>query len=120
MDKGSPLLPHEVLTQKCRALGVIETKIDETEETGTGTEIEIAATGEIEEIEEIEESVEGLDRRTTARRAVKAKSIPIHPAATTEQENEKTDTEAMAEETTGSGTVIEVIEAHLEETSAEI
>jgi hypothetical protein len=99
---------------------VIEAKIDEIEETGTGTEIEIAATGEIEEIEETEESVEGLDRRTTARRAVKARSIPIHPAATTEQENEKTDTEAMAEETTGSGTVIEVIEAHLEETSAEI
>jgi hypothetical protein len=102
---------------------VIEAKIDETEETGTGTEIEIAATGEIEETEETEEteeSVEGLDRRTTVRRAVKARLIPIHPAATTEQENEKTDTEAMAEETTGSGTVIEVIEAHLEETSAEI
>jgi hypothetical protein len=96
---------------------VIEAKIDETEETGTGTEIEIAATGEIEESEE---SAEGLDRRTTARRAVKARSIPIHPAATTEQENEKIDTEAMVEETTGSGTVIEVIEARLEETSAGI
>jgi hypothetical protein len=107
----------KVLTQISRALGVIEAKIDETEETETGTEIEIAATGEIEESEE---NVEGLDRRTTARRAVKARSIPIHPAATTEQENEKTDTEAMAEETTGSGTVIEVIEARLEETSAEI
>ena len=104
--------------ENCRALGVIEAKIDETEETGTGTEIEIAATGG--EIEETEESVEGLDRRTTARRAVKARSIPIHPAATTEQENEKIDTEVMAEEMIGSGTVIEVIEAHLEEMNAEI
>jgi hypothetical protein len=71
------------------------------------------------ETEETEESVEGLDRRTTARHAVKARSIPTHRAATTEQENEKTDTEAMAEETTGSGTGIEVIEAHREETTAE-
>jgi hypothetical protein len=96
---------------------VIEATIDETEEIGTGTEIEIAATGETEEIVE---SVEDRDHHTTVRRAVKARSIPIPPAATTEQENEKTDTEAMAEETTESGTVIEVTEAHLEETSGEI
>jgi hypothetical protein len=116
-DENIPFLQHEVLTNTSRALGVIEAKIDETEETETGTGTEIVVTGEIEEIVE---SVEGRDHHTTARRAVRVRSTPIPPAATTEQENEKTDTEAMAEEMTGNGTVIEATEAHLEEKSGEI
>ena len=92
---------------------MIEETIDETEEIEIGTEIEIAAT---EEIVETAESVEGLDHHTTARRAVKARLIPIPRVATTEQENEKTDTEAMAEEMTESGTATEETVAHLGET----
>jgi hypothetical protein len=105
---------------------VIEARIDETEETETGTEIEIVVTGEIEEIEETvatvatAESVEGRDHHITAHRAAKARSIPTPPAATTEQESEKTDTEVMAEERIESGTAIEATEAHLEEMSGGI
>ena len=91
--------------------------IDETEETENGTETEIAVT---EETEESAQSVGGPGRHTTARRAVKARSIRIPLAATTEQENEKIDTEAMAEETSGSGTVTEMNELHLGEMSEEI
>jgi hypothetical protein len=112
-----------LLTKKSRALGVIEATIDETEETETGTEIEIVVTGETEEsvaTVEIVESVEGRDHHISAHRAVKARSIPTPPAATTEQENEKTDTEAMVEGMIESGTVTEATEAHLEETSGEI
>jgi hypothetical protein len=96
---------------------VIEATIDETEGTESGTEIEIAVT---EEIEGIVESVEGPDHRITARRAVKARSIPIPPAGTTERENERTDTEATAEGTKETGTVTEATEARLEGMSAEI
>jgi hypothetical protein len=96
---------------------VIEATIDETEGTENGTEIETAAT---EESVESVESVEGRDHHITARRAVKARSIPIPPAGTTERENERTDTEAMAEGTKESGTVIEATEAHLEGMNAEI
>jgi hypothetical protein len=96
---------------------VIVAKIDGTVENETGIEIEIAATGEIEESVE---NVEGPDRPITARHAVKAKSTPIPPVAITEQEKERTDTEAMAEETTESGTVIGATEAYPEETNGEI
>ena len=95
---------------------MIEARIDETEEIENGSEIETAVTGVTGETVE---SVEGLDHLTTARRAVKARSIPIPPAATTGPENEKTDTAAMEEETKESGTVIEATEARLEETSEE-
>jgi hypothetical protein len=117
MDEDRGFLPQEVLTNTTRAPGAIEATTDETEGTETGTETEIAVT---EEIEGIVENVEGRDRHITARRAVKARSIPIPPAATTERENERTDTEATAEGMKETGNVTEATEARLEGMSAEI
>lgn len=110
---------------------MIEATIDETEvtevtENEPEIEIATAVTEETEGTEETVETVEtvgsaeGLDRHITALHAVKVRSIHIPLAATTERENEKTDMEGTAGETSGNGTVTEANEAYLAEMSGEI
>lgn len=103
-----------MLTKERRALEVIEGTIDENVvETENDTETETAEIEETEATEQSGENAEDLDHHITALHAGKARSIPIPLAATTEQENVRTDTEGMAEGKTENGTVIEVIDHHV-------